>query len=126
METIGELIEKLVIANIKLWMVKDAQTALACPEEPVQDEVRQHLGQLARATSLSGQNGYTPANLQAFLDRLEEIEALNPGDQLAALRQLVRKDIELCELRAALRRTINERLGDERPSDTVKKYGSRP
>jgi hypothetical protein len=126
METIGELMEKLVIANIKLWMVKDGQTALACRDEPVLEEVRQELAQLARTEALGGGDGYSLQGLQVFLKRLDEIRALKPDSQLAALRQLVKKDIELCEMRATLRKAINERLGDHGPTDTVKKYGHRP
>lgn len=125
MESVGELIEKLVIANIKLWMVKDAQTAIACREDPVLGEVKHHLTLLARTEDLDNPGGYSIENMRTLVGHLEEIAKTKDGDLLQTLRQLVIKDIELCEARAAYRRAINQRLGDQTASDTVKKYGHR-
>lgn len=125
MESVGELIEKLVIANIKLWMVKDAQTAIACREDPVMNEVKHHLTLLARTEELGSQGAYSVDDMQRLLEKLDEIARSEPSDLVAALRQLVVKDIELCEARAHYRRAINKALGDTTASDTVKKYGHR-
>lgn len=126
MESIGELIEKLVIANIKLWMVKDAQTAIACSPAPELAAVQQQLAQLSRTETLSAASGCRANELQTLVARLEELTKLAPSGLLTELKQLVVKDIELCEARAAFRRAIDKRLGDTTPADTVKQYGQRP
>ena len=124
MESIGELIEKLVIANIKLWMIKDAQAAIACRPAPELASVQQQLASLARTESLAA--GYGGDELRLLLARLEELTRLTPSDLLHELKRLVAKDIELCEARAAFRRAIDQRLGDATPVDTVKQYGPTP
>jgi hypothetical protein len=125
MESVAELIEKLIIANIKLWMVKDAETAIACRDLPVLEEVREHLASLTRTETLAGGEGYSIDAMHTLLSRLEELCKLHSDGLLPVLRQLVVKDIELCEARAAYRRDINEKLRDHTASDAVKKYGHR-
>jgi hypothetical protein len=121
MESIGELIEKLVIANIKLWMVKDAQTLIACRDPVPLQELRDQLALLGRSDS----GAESLASLRQLLDRLTELARLDNHQVLEQLRQLVAKDIALCEARAAYRREIDQRLGDRTAVDTVKLYGPR-
>ena len=125
MESVGELIEKLVIANIKLWMVKDAQTAIACREDPVLGEVKHHLTLLTRTDELGNQGSYSIEDMQRMLEKLDEIAKSGDADLPKILRQLVVKDIELCEARAHYRRAINKSLGDTTAVDTVKQYAHR-
>jgi hypothetical protein len=125
MESVGELIEKLVIANIKLWMVKDAQTAIACREDPVLNEVKHHLTLLTRTDELGEKGSYSIEDMQRMLEKLDEIAKSGDADLPKILRQLVVKDIELCEARAHYRRAINKSLGDETAADTVKQYAHR-
>lgn len=120
MESIGDLVEKLVIANLKLWLVKDAQTALACRTPPDREALHTALGQLAR---VEWEQSGSVATLQQLLQRLEALAADGKTPDAEELRRLVQKDIELCEVRAALRREISTRLGDRTASDTVKQYG---
>lgn len=76
MDGIGELIEKLCIANLKLWAVCDQKAA--------------------------------------YVD----------GGEASAekLRDLMKKDLDLCKVRAQLRAEINARLGGYQ-GDNVKSYG---
>lgn len=76
MDGIGELIEKLCIANLKLWAVCDQKAAF-----------------------------------------------VGAGEENAEkLRDLMKKDLDLCKLRAELRKEINARLGGPQ-GDNVKCYG---
>lgn len=125
METIGELIEKLVIANIKLWMVKDAQTYLCCHDPANRDAFASVALQLERI-DWSGLGGTTAgADLTALAATLDQLSNVSPPADLARLKVLIQKDIALCEARAALRKSINHRLGDLAPAgDNVKQYGN--
>lgn len=125
MESVGELIEKLVIANIKLWMVKDAQTAIACREDPVLNEVKHHLTLLTRTDELGEKESYSIEDMTRMLEKLDDIAKSSASDLPKILKQLVVKDIELCEARAHYRRAINKSLGDTTAADTVKQYAHR-
>ncbi|MBI4236867.1 MAG: hypothetical protein HY696_00440 [Deltaproteobacteria bacterium] len=120
MESIGDLIEKLVIANLKLWLVKDAQTALACRTPPDREALHTALSQLTR---VEGESADGVTALRQLVQRLDALAAHAATPDVEELRRLVQKDIELCEVRAALRREISTRLADPTPSDTVKQYG---
>ena len=117
MESIGELIEKLIIANIKLWMIKDGQTLLAETEDA--KKILEQLNQLTRIEVLS-EKKYDTDTLKELIERLSD----NPDKKkIEHLKDLIRKDIQLCELRAELRKEINRKLGDTTPTDNTNQYG---
>lgn len=119
-ESVGELIEKLVIANIKLWMVKDAQTAFL--NKSKNKQLLKHLCSLTRIEELSISPQISPAHYKKLIQKLTKV--LNKKEMIL-IKDLIRKDIELCEARSYLRRNINFRLQDKTPTDTIKKYGGR-
>lgn len=123
MESIGELVEKLVIANIKLWMVKDAQLALSYAQGADHTFWRGVAEQLERVEWGTSATDHPQQSLQKLLDALQQMQDSSHAKDLDRLKDLIRKDIALCETRAALRRDISERLGDRTPADTVKQYG---
>lgn len=119
-ESVGELIEKLVIANIKLWMVKDAQTAFLSVSK--NRTLLKNLVLLERTEVL---DEAAPLGINHYKKFLSQLEKKLKQKDMVLVKDLIRRDIELCEVRASLRRNINLRLHDTNPADTVKKYGNR-
>jgi hypothetical protein len=146
-ETIADVIEKLVIANLKTWHLKDAQAQTARPGEPgfgepwvsryysgpIPEEARMWSVVFSKAPS--GDVGHF--RMIAGDPWLERIllcvnalagftnDQLRDGGLVRRLLALVDEDLELCKARANLRREINRLLGERAPDATVhKQYGS--